>query len=81
MTRYVTGKDDPALADTAWPMPETDPEVCGVEWRLRYGRPDEVAGSAAVIVAAYFALITEGTTTQQLKRLAALRRVHRRRAR
>lgn len=80
--KRATGDDDLALDETTWPMPDTDPNELGVEWFLRYSaNPATVRFAAAEIVAAYHALITDGTTTQQLKRLAALRRVHRRRTR
>lgn len=84
MTR-ATGKDDPALAETTWPMPDMpgdDDSEVSLEWKLRHVEPSRADLTAAAgILAAYHALITDGTTTQQIKRLAALRRVHRRRTR
>lgn len=80
--KFATGKDDPALAETAWPMPPADDAERDVEWLLRYGAPtrsDMLA--AAEVFSAYLALIADGTTARQTKRLAALRRVHRRRTR
>ena len=72
--KFASGKDDPALAETSWPLPADD-----IEGQLRYGNPSRTALlSAAGILAAYRALIEDGTTAQQTKRLAALRRVHRR---
>lgn len=79
--KRANGTDDPVLIETSWPLPSTDTEGPDVEHRLRYGDPASVRFEAAEIVAAYRALIADGTTTQQLKRLAALRRVHRRRMR
>lgn len=76
--KRATGADDPALDETTWPMPEINLGVLGIEWQLRYGDPVSVRLQSAEIVAAYYALITDGTTEQQLKRLVALRRVHRR---
>lgn len=77
------GRDDPALAQTSWPLPdagEADRE--SIEWQLRYGQPDRsTLLAAAGIVEAYAALIAQGTTAQQTRRLAALRRVYRRRSR
>lgn len=77
------GRDDPVLAQTAWPLPDAgEADHDSLEWRLRYGQPDRsTLLAAAGIVAAYGALIADGTTTQQTRRLAALRRVYRRRIR
>lgn len=74
--RVVSGRDDPALAETVWPLPDAD-----LEDVMFNGIPDgheELA--AAAILAAYRALIADGTTKQQTQRLAALRRVWRRRS-
>lgn len=74
----ATGADDPVLAETSWPMPgATD-----LEWVLRYGTPtrQDLLG-AADIIAAYRALIVDSSTEQQQHRLAALRRVYRKRVR
>lgn len=78
--RFARGADDPALAETSWPLPDHgDDNRDGIERQLRYGTPDRTTLlCAAEIVAAYGALIEDGTTTQQVKRLAALRRVNRR---
>lgn len=79
MTR-ASGADDPALAETSWPFPDvpTD-DRDSIEWRLRYGHPSRAdLLAAADILAAYGALVKEGTTTRQTERLAALRRVWRR---
>lgn len=77
---YVRGDDDSALRETVWPLVvDRDRDV---EWLLRYGTPtrwDMLA--AAEVIAAYRALIEDGTTKTQLKRLAALRRVAKRRRR
>lgn len=86
MTRRATGADDPALANTTWPLPD-DPVLGSstfsddtLEWNLRYGRPSKITLlEAAEALASYRALICNGTTKQQLHRLAALRRVYRRR--
>lgn len=77
------GRDDPALAQTGWPLPDAgDADHDSIEHQLRYGQPDRsTLLAAAEIVAAYGALIADGTTTQQTRRLAALRRVYRRRIR
>lgn len=80
----ATGADDPELSDTSWPMPHrSSPISNGVEWQLRHAYTVSFAArlEAASIVSAYRALIEDGTTAQQLRRLAALRRVHRRRSR
>lgn len=81
MTR-ATGADDPALAETSWPLPDEiyDEDRDDLQHALRYGTPTrsqllEAAGR----IAAYGALICDGTTTRQTERLAALRRVWRRR--
>jgi hypothetical protein len=79
----ATGADDPALLETSWPMPGAD-ETDGadsLEWTLRYGEPtrsDLLA--AADRLRAYRALICDSHTEQQQHRLAALRRVYRKRA-
>lgn len=77
---FATGKDDPALVETVWPLlPHLHRDV---EWLLRYGTPtrsDMLA--AASVIAAYRALIEDGTTREQVGRLAALRRVAKRRRR
>lgn len=75
---YATGADDPDLRETVWPI--VVDAHCDVEWPLRYGTPtrsDMLA--AAAVIAAYRALTEDGTTAQQTKRLAALRRIARRR--
>lgn len=78
---YANGSDDRALHETSWPLPTDGESENDVEWQLRYGHPSRSAMLAASeIVAAYRALICDGTTAQQLKRLAALRRVWQRRA-
>jgi hypothetical protein len=72
--------EEPALAETSWPMPDPG-GLCGdsIEHHLRFGTPDRrTMLAAAEIVAAYGALIEGGTTTQQVKRLAALRRMAKR---
>lgn len=75
----ATGADDPALAETVWSLPSDDPDV---EWQLRYGKPTKAQMlESAEVLSTYRALIEDGTTKQQLRRLAALRRVHRRRSR
>ncbi len=81
MTR-AAGADDPALAETSWPLPdlEVDADHDTLESRLRFG--DSTATdhhAAADILAAYRALICDGTTTDQVAHLRALRRVWRRR--
>lgn len=79
----ATGKDDPALRETSWPMPatETASNEDRLEWRLRYGSPSRSDILAAVeILAAYRVLIVDSSTEQQQHRLAALRRVYRQRS-
>ena len=77
--RQGTGKDDPALAETTWPMPDGERFTDAV-WRLLYASPsDQDRVMLAAMINAYVSLITDSTTTQQTKRLAALRRVYRRR--
>ncbi len=80
---FATGRDDPEIAETSWPLPDLPgPDQHGVEWMLRYGTPDRsTLFAAASIVAAYRALIEHGTCSQQQRRLAALRRIQRRRSR
>ncbi len=77
------GRDDPSLAQTAWPLPDAgESDRDSIESQLRYGQSDRgTLLAAAGIVTAYGALIADGTTTQQTRRLAALRRVYRRRIR
>lgn len=82
----ATGADDPALAETAWPLPSDSIVGRLHETAEAFASVDGSTESmllldAASIVAAYRALIEDGTTAQQLRRLAALRRVHRRRSR
>ena len=75
--KRATGADDPALAETTWPLP--DDEMAMLVHHLSYGNLDEARGRrAAGIITAYRSLIMDSTTAQQTKRLAALRRVHRR---
>lgn len=78
--KFATGKDDPALHQTSWPLPDVyDDHTDSIDHQLIYGTPNQSALlGAAAIVAAYRALIEDGTTAQQTKRLAALRRVYRR---
>lgn len=79
----ATGAEDPALAETSWPMPtvgNTEYEhslVNNLLWSDHLTNEQRL--EAVGYVRAYRALIEDGTTAQQLKRLAALRRVHRRR--
>lgn len=74
------GADDPALAETSWPLPP--PIEADLAWRLRFGRLSHADRLfLAEILGAYRTLICGGTTTQQTRRLAALRRVWRRRNR
>jgi hypothetical protein len=93
----ATGKDDPALAETSWPMPNSrqtghrrafrrrledraPPGLMGVAHRLAWGTADaDDMAYAATVLAAYRALICDGTTARQIGRLAALRRVWRKR--
>jgi hypothetical protein len=76
----ATGDDDPALVETSWPMPS--PDLLESLWRLRNGRLTRTDRlRLSVIVNAYVALIGAGTTADQVRRLAALRRVHRKRSR
>ena len=86
MTRRATGADDPALANTTWPLPDDPVQGSStfnddtLEWKLRYGWPSNIAMlQAAEVIASYRALICNGTTKTQLARLAALRRVYRKR--
>lgn len=79
---FATGRDDPELAETSWPLPDRAGHAApdDLEWQLRYGKLDRSTNlKAAGIVAAYRALIEDGTCAQQQRRLAALRRVQRRR--
>ena len=76
--KFATGRDDSVLIETTWPLPCE--ETGAVENTLRYGVVDrDTALAAAEIIAAYDALITEGSTTSQTQKLAALRRVYKRR--
>lgn len=76
----ASGDDDPALAETSWPL--LPGYYHDIEWRMRYGEPSRTDMlCAAEVIAAYKALTCDGTTTQQTKRLAALRRIWRRRSR
>ena len=78
----ATEADDPVLRETSWPMPgATDHHGSDLEWVMRYGEPtrqDLIA--AADRIRAYRALIVDGSTEGQQHRLAALRRVWRRRS-
>jgi len=50
----------------------------GVEWRLRYGSPDEVRFVAATLIASYDYLLSQGITkAEAVKRLTLLRRARR----
>lgn len=75
-TDRATGEDDPALAETTWPMPgllftDVNHKLC---WDAA---PDKDSRAfAAAVMAAYRALVCDGTTEQQVARLRALRRVH-----
>lgn len=74
MTRRATGADDPALAGTTWPLPDEvyNEDRDDLQHALRYGAPSRSdLLSAADQLAAYRA-------KQQLQRLAALRRVYKR---
>jgi hypothetical protein len=74
----ATGKDDPALAETSWPMPSS--RQTGVAHRLVWETADaDDMAYAATVLAAYRALICDGTIARQAGRLAALRRVWRKR--
>jgi hypothetical protein len=71
----ATGDDDPALAETTWPMPgllftDVNHKLCWAQDSTRDER-----SFAAAVMAAYRALICDGTTEQQVTRLRALRRV------
>lgn len=80
MTR-ATGADDPALDETSWPLPDKtyNEDRDDLQHALRYGTPTRSQLlQAAAQIAAYRALVCDGTTTQQTGRLAALRRVWRR---
>lgn len=58
---------------------EDDARMAPAPWQLRYGRPSKIALlEAAEVLAGYRALICNVTTKKQLQRLAALRRVYRR---
>jgi len=71
------GLDDPALAETSWPLP--DEEFDRIAHALRYGTPTHSdLLSVADVMEAYAALIALGSTQGQTLRLAALRRVFRR---
>lgn len=77
---FARGADDPALYETAWPLIPDDDH--GLEWTLRYGTPTRSDMlCAAEVIAAYRALTGDGTTVEQVRRLAALRRVRRRQVR
>lgn len=76
--KRATGADHYALEGTTWPLP--DDEMAMLVHHLSWSNPiDKDRGvTAAAIITAYRSLIMDGTTAQQTKRLAALRRVHRR---
>lgn len=76
--KRATGDDDLVLAETSWPLPDDGMSmlVHHMSWNNPIGKDRGV--TAAAIITAYRALIMDGTTAQQTKRLAALRRVHRR---
>jgi hypothetical protein len=76
--KRATGRDDPALLETTWPLPCE--EMGLLQHDLYNGNPvSDCRGlGAAGILAACRALIEDGTTAGQTRKLAALRRVYRR---
>lgn len=67
------------LGGTSWAVPLPDsPDTDSVEWMLRYGSESQVVSqglTAAAMLGSYRALLEDGTTEAQVKRLRELRRV------